>query len=249
MTNNTIRDELKVVYDGYYEDGPSEWRRIGAECKVANIVGLCQAVPHSTILEIGAGDGAILTRLSELNFGSAYYALDVSISGVEAIKSRQLPNLVECQVFDGAYIPYPDNTFDLVILSHVVEHLEYPRQLIYEASRVAKHVFIEVPLEHTIRLKRDFVVDKVGHINVYTPTTIRWLVQSCNMAVLKEVITNPSKETHTYQRKVAGSAIYHMKTILLALLPKVAAVLFCYRSSILAKSINTTRSTNTDSTT
>ena len=45
--------------------------------------------------------------------------------------------LVESKLFDGARVPYPDNSFDLAYMSHVVEHLEHPRQLIYEAARVA----------------------------------------------------------------------------------------------------------------
>ncbi len=49
--------------------------------------------------------------------------------------------------------------------SHVVEH---PRTLLHEARRVARHVFVEVPLEHNLRLPRDFAADDLGHINAYT---------------------------------------------------------------------------------
>ena len=68
---------------------------------------------------------------------------------MEAIRAKNIPGLFDCKVFDGYTIPYDDNAFDLVVLSHVVEHVEHPRKLLYEAKRVARYVFIEVPLEAT----------------------------------------------------------------------------------------------------
>jgi len=162
MDKITISDHLRTNYQDYYEDGDSEWRRLGAIGKVNNIVSLCGDLPHSSILEIGAGEGSILKRLSELEFGEELYALEISPSGVETIKNKRISRLIECKVFDGYHVPYDSDRFDIAILSHVVEHVEHPRQLLYEASRVAKYVFIEVPLEDTVRLPRDFVFDKVG---------------------------------------------------------------------------------------
>jgi hypothetical protein len=43
-------------------------------------------------------------------------------------------NLAEARTYDGYRIPYGDKRFDLAVLSHVVEHLEHPRLLLYEAS-------------------------------------------------------------------------------------------------------------------
>ena len=76
-------------------------------------------------------------------------------------------------MFDGYRTLYADNQFDLVLLSHVVEHVEHPRLLLYEAARVGKRLFVEVPLEDNVRLSDDFVFDHVGHINVYSRKTMR----------------------------------------------------------------------------
>jgi hypothetical protein len=40
------------------------------------------------------------------------------------------------QASSGYSIPYDGSALDLVILAHVVEHLEYPKTLLYEAGRV-----------------------------------------------------------------------------------------------------------------
>jgi len=236
MSAIKVGDQLKANYEDYYrEDGESEWRRLGALDKAGNIVALCGALPRKSVLEIGAGEGAILQRLSELGFGDELHAIEISSSGVEAIRRKAIPRLAECKLFDGSRIPYDDNRFDLAVLSHVLEHVEHPRQLLYEASRVAKYVFIEVPLEDTSRRRRDFVLDKVGHINFYSPRTIRWLAQSCNLRVLGELTTNPSKATYAYQLGLKGGLNYHIKQVLLRVAPALATQHFCYHGSLVCE--------------
>ncbi len=139
------------------------------------------------------------------------------------------------QAVDGYHGGYDDDTFDLAIMSHVIEHLEFPRQLLYEAARVARYVFVEVPLEDTVRLPRDFAFDAVGHINVYSPKTIRRLVQSCGLRVLREMTTNPPKEASEYREGCIGAAKYLVKGSLLRALPRVATGLLTYHQALICQ--------------
>lgn len=222
-------------YDDYYEDGDSEWRWLCAMDKAENITSLCSPYNHKTILEIGAGEGSILKRLSELNFGEQLFALEVSSSGIQTIINKAIPQLIECNLFDGYTIPYQDNQFELAILSHVIEHVEYPRRLVYEASRVAGNVFVEVPLENTNRLQSDFVFDRVGHINFYSPKTIKLLLQTCNLTVMNQSIINPSKNIYFYMygKKWKALAVYYLKELFLKYFPKYATNFFIYNSALI----------------
>jgi ubiquinone/menaquinone biosynthesis C-methylase UbiE len=222
-------------YEHYYEEQDAEWRRLGAIDKAANIVASCSGIPHRTILEIGAGDGAILERLAELSFGSQLSAVEISPSGVAAIARRGIPGLVDCRLFGGYEIPYEDKQFDLAVLSHVLEHVEHPRQLLYEAMRVARHVFIEVPLDDIDRAKLDFQFDHVGHINFYSSRTIRWLLQSCGLRVIRQVTTNPSKATYAYQSGRRGIRNYYIKAFLLRFFPRQARRHFSYHEALLCE--------------
>jgi len=234
MPNITVNDELKAKYDSYYA-GESQLRWLAGGDRARNITTLCSERPHRSILEIGAGDGSILQRLSDLQFGDALYAIEISKTAVEVIRRRNIQRLVECALFDGYNIPYEDNRFDLVVLSHVVEHLEYPRKMLYEASRVARSVFIEVPLEHTVRMSRDFQFNEVGHINFYTPKTIRRLIQTCRLEVLAQVVTNPSYGCYRYQ--FGGKALlkYLLKQVLLWVSAALATRLFTYQCALLCE--------------
>jgi len=230
----SVNKELKRNYDTYY-DGVSEWRYLGAKDRANNIVALCGDIKYSCILEIGSGDGSILKELSDKQFGDKFYSLEISESAVDVINKRKISKLISCKLFDGYVIPYNDNEFDLVVLSHVVEHLEYPRKLLYEAARVAKHVFIEVPCEDNLGLSMNYVDDGVGHINYYTPKTIRRLVQTSNLVVSAQNITIPSYEVYKYIHKNKYNALlrYLIKKVMLLLFSDISTNIFTYHSSLL----------------
>jgi ubiquinone/menaquinone biosynthesis C-methylase UbiE len=240
MKNNLVSPYLLENYNDYYEDGNNPegdayWRKIGAVPKVDNIVALCSACPHQSIIEIGAGEGSVLQELSQRDFADDLYALDISESGIKKIQERQIDTLRECSVYDGYAIPYGDKQFDVAILTHVVEHLENPRVLIHEASRVAKYLFVEVPLEDTIRLPNDFVFDRVGHINKYTPRSIRYLLQSCGLKVLDQTVTIHSKEVHIHPEGKSSLLNYEIKKYFLRFFPRLAVHLFTYNSALICE--------------
>ena len=109
---------------------------------------------------------------------------------MDKIKERKLSRLKEAQTFDGYKIPYADDSFDLIILAHVLEHVEHERILIRELKRVAKHIVIEVPKDYR------FGVDKrmkhfmdYGHINMYTPTSLRFLLKSEGLELVADKVS------------------------------------------------------------
>jgi SAM-dependent methyltransferase len=121
MANNTnmLSEEVKTAYDDFYTNSDTEWRMLGAKYKAQNIIDVCQSLQPKKVLEVGAGDGSILYYLNEWSFGEELYALEIAQSGVDLIKNRNLGRLKEAQTFDGYQIPYPDDSFDLIILAHV----------------------------------------------------------------------------------------------------------------------------------
>ena len=113
-----ITEDIVASYNDFYTDNDVEWRMLGAKSKAKNLIEVCQGIQPKKILEVGAGDGSILHYLNEWNFGTELYALEIADSGVELIKKRNLSKLKEVMRFDGYSIPYPDDSFDLVILAH-----------------------------------------------------------------------------------------------------------------------------------
>ena len=229
-----VSDKLKAHYANYY-GGESEWRWLSAVDKVNNIVSLCKKYPHKKILEIGSGEGSVLKRLSDLQFGDSLYSIEISKTAVEIIHKRKIKSLNECKLFDGYNIPYEDNKFDLAILSHVVEHLEYPRRMLYEAARVANHVFVEVPLEDNMRLKKDFLFETAAHINTYSRKTIRRLVQTCGLEILSQAVTNHSYRVHKCMFGKKAVITYPLTELTLRIMPGIAASLWTYHCPLVCR--------------
>lgn len=226
------RSAVEHYEKGYSGWTGSEWRSLGAIEKSSHIVMLCADIPHNTVLEIGAGDGAVLAALKQAGFGSEHRALEISSSAVQLMRDRGL----NAQLFDGSRVPYPDASFDLVVLTHVVEHLEHPRQVIREACRVGKHVYIEVPTDHTLRLDENYVYDPVGHINFYTPKTARMLLRSCELSIKKDLLASHSLPILRFRLGTAkGTLVWLIKAGLLALSPRMATLMFSYNYGILAR--------------
>jgi SAM-dependent methyltransferase len=230
----SVDGKLVENYEHYYDrdDNTAEWRKLGAVDKCSNIVRLCTGLAHDRVLEIGCGEGALLERLASVKFGREFVGLEISASGVQMVEKKNMPN-VSAKLFDGYELPYRERCFDLAILSHVLEHVEYPRRLIREAARVAATVFVEVPLENNCRLSEDFVFDRVGHINFYDRRCIRRLVQSCNMNIVGAVLSHSSLASYVYRKgHLRGGLAYFTKELGLRAWPGAATGLFTYHYSL-----------------
>jgi len=191
-----LSKEVKTAYDNFYTNSDVAWRMLGAKYKAKNIVDVCSEIKPQKVLEVGAGDGSILHFLNEWNFAPELHALEIAESGVDIIKSRNLSRLKSVQTFDGYKIPFEDNAFDLIILAHVLEHVEHERILLRELKRVSKYIVIEVPKDYRFGVDRrvKHFLD-YGHINMYTPTSLRFLLQSEGLEILEDKVSMTATET------------------------------------------------------
>ena len=179
MANSFISTGVKAAYDAYYQAHDEQWRLLGARYKAQHLVNVSKGHTFKKVLEVGAGDGSILYYLDQWKFAPELHALEISKTGVAHIQAKNISSLKSVQEFDGYHIPYPDDSFDVVILAHVLEHVEHERLLLRELKRVAKYQLIEVPKDYRfgVDTRMKHFLD-YGHINMYTPTSLRFLLQS-----------------------------------------------------------------------
>jgi SAM-dependent methyltransferase len=109
-----------------------------------------QLSPNTCLLDVGCGDGTLAARLAELVSG-------LKVQGVEV--SERPVCAVECQVFDGAHLPFPDESYDVCLLVDVLHHTTDPSVILREACRVSREFVLmkdhlaESALDHwTLRL-------------------------------------------------------------------------------------------------
>jgi ubiquinone/menaquinone biosynthesis C-methylase UbiE len=224
--------EYKAHYDAAYATGDQDWlarkRALAAADSVAHIRQLVGSDRFNSILDVGAGNGSVLAALSETDLSQQFAAVEISASGLAQIKARQLPRLFDAQVFDGYRIPHDDKAFDLAISVHVIEHVEHERLFLRELARVAKRVCIEVPLDHTLRVRKAIRDGRPhGHINYYTPATVQNLLETSGFRIISSMVTTSSS---AYEQFVNGRAKGAVKNIIrrgmLATAPSFAPWLF-----------------------
>ena len=199
--------ELVEFYEQGYSREASEaelysrWRALGAIGKADHVVSLCSRAglqPAST-LEVGCGDGALLSELRRRGFGGRLAGVEITQAAVAIASQRS--ELDSISLYDGRHLQAPDESCDLGLLSHVLEHVEDPAALLREVARVCRAVVIEVPLEANLSArragKRAHAAD-VGHLHRLDRRAIREIVESARLAIAGELEDPLPLEVHRF---------------------------------------------------
>ena len=114
------------------------------------------------ILEVGCGAGGMLAPLSR--FGHVH-GVDIAHDYMQHCKRRGYKRVVTGSGYD---LPFADNSFDLVALFDVIEHIEDDHRVLSETKRILKpdgQVFISVPAYQFLWSQNDRVAQ---HLRRYT---------------------------------------------------------------------------------
>jgi SAM-dependent methyltransferase len=218
-------DDLQAQYEGYYADGSVDKKRaIAAKQSVGHIKALIGDRKFQSILDIGAGEGAVLQELQAQQLGDVLSAVEISGSGLDAIKRRTIANLKDVGRFDGYKIPHPDRSFDLGLAIHVLEHVEHERMFLAEAARVCKTLYVEVPLEHIGDLQRSIRNSgPFGHINFYTRHSFANLLTTTGLKIEgMTVFPHDLAYEQLGSGQMKGALKYYIRRGMLNIAPKIA---------------------------
>lgn len=108
------------------------------------IIEFCPDIKNAKILDVGCGPGRLVKPLKDggynivgIEYDAALVALGNAWVGDEAISQG------------SAYeLPYPNNSFDVIVGHDLLEHLPYPNKAYHEMVRVCKpngHIYIVSP--------------------------------------------------------------------------------------------------------
>lgn len=232
--------DLRRFYDAAYSsagaqaDRGSRWRAMSARAKADHVTALCRAGhvhPRST-LEVGCGDGAILTELASRGFGGTLVGAEISAAAVEIAAHH--PGIEEVRLFDGERLPFAGGGFELGILSHVLEHVPEPHVLLAETARCCEAVVLEVPLEANVSArragKREHAAE-VGHLQRLGRAAVTEIVDRAGLALAAELEDALPREAHVFwaetpRARAAGTARWAVRKGLHRASPALARRLF-----------------------
>jgi len=99
-----------------------------------------------SILDVGCGEGFTLNRLMTNKIGSKWEGIEYSKDAI--VLGKKFYPEVKIKQASIYNLPYEDNSFDLVLCTEVLEHLENPDRALKELVRVSnKYLVISVPNE------------------------------------------------------------------------------------------------------
>lgn len=140
----------------------------------SSLISLTKPLNPITILDAGCGEGFTMDKLTRFGVGRKIEGVEYSKEAI-LLGKKLFPNLIFKE--GSAYeLPYKNNSFDLVVCTEVLEHLNQPEKALSEALRTSKkYVLISVPNEPFFMLG-NFIRGKnllhlgndPGHINHWT---------------------------------------------------------------------------------
>lgn len=110
------------------------------------VVNLIPQKSQQKILDIGCGDGVLLSLISQKT-KSRLFGLDLDQASLDYAKTK-----VKAKFIQGSAgkIPFKNNFFDLVLATEIIEHLSRPKLMLAEVQRVLKPrggVIISTPIK------------------------------------------------------------------------------------------------------
>jgi ubiquinone/menaquinone biosynthesis C-methylase UbiE len=115
---------------------------------------------EETILDIGTGNGGLVYYLRKSG-----YAINQTID----VRNKSAFQSVIPLIYDGKKYPFPDSSFDCVMIITVLHHTKNPETLIKEALRVArkKVIIMEDIYSNVFQKHITLIADSLNNMEIF----------------------------------------------------------------------------------
>lgn len=168
------------------------------------------------LLDVGCGGGFLTNALALENF-KAVHGVDLSEESVRIAKDHDKTGKVKYQTADAFHLPYPDQSFHVLTAMDFLEHIEDPKAVVQEFSRVLKpggifiyHTFNRNLIAWLVIIKfvEWFVKNTPKNMHILRlfikPIELRQFCELADMKVEKEVGLRPMLSTITLKSLFTG---------------------------------------------
>ena len=175
------------IMDGEYYDYFAFNKFMVEEIKrrYEEILFLAKLKDDSSILDIGSGGGEIIKLLRNKTY--QYHPVDLSHNNLKRIKEKAEFTIYPTNS-DVYLLPYKDDTFNLIIMSEVLEHLSNPARALDEVQRILNpngKLIITVPYKELISIQLCIHCNKPtpthSHLHSFTKESLFKLVSNSNL--------------------------------------------------------------------
>jgi len=145
-----------------------------------------------SVLDAGCGEGITLRKFKDKGIGKKHEGIEYMEEAIE-IGKKVNPD-ISIKKGDIYKLPFKDSTFDVVICTEVLEHLDKPKAALKELTRVSKkYLILSVPNEPWFtfqRIARGKNILKLGahpeHIQHWTHGAFQEFVKKSGLKILNK---------------------------------------------------------------
>lgn len=187
-------------------DGQHFWFK-GKNLLINYLLSKASQFKNAKILNVGVGTGEDLGTIKK--FGSVY-VLDVDEQALDMIPEHAV---VEKKMADVCAIPYPDNSFDIVVAFDVMEHVQNDQKMADEIYRILKPggMFVfTVPAFNFLYSAHDQVLH---HFRRYNKKMVRPVMKNFTKITLGYwffFLFGPAAASRLINKKSASSSMFKL---------------------------------------
>jgi len=160
------------------------------------------------VLDIGCGDGTLTFQLAQRS--AHVCGVDDSLLPLrlarEEFGRRQMSREPLLSRADARRLPFPDDSFDCVVLADVIEHIDTPEVVVREAHRVLRHggqILVTTPRRQGTEPAHEY------HCREYTGAELADLLRASFNDVAIRVF-QPVLAARLYEHRVLGRKLFRI---------------------------------------
>ena len=176
--------------DGSYLDKNPDWHVADSAWKAAQVLAALGGYCPAKICEVGCGAGEILRVLHDRWPETVFVGYDVSPIAIELARSRSSDRLT----FELGDAADSDDTFDLMLVMDVIEHVPDPVAFLRSIGGKSKRTMLHIPLDLCALsvVRAEDLLEKresLGHLHYFTPETALAVVNDAGFRVTGSTLT------------------------------------------------------------
>ena len=126
-----------------------------------------------SVLDVGCGEGFTLARLQKEKIGKEFEGIEYDEREIEL--GKKLYPRLKITKGDIYKLPFKNNSFDLIVCTEVLEHLDNPRKAYKELIRVSKkYILLSVPNEPFFTIQRMARFQNILHFGAHPEHIQHW---------------------------------------------------------------------------
>ncbi len=192
--------DAKQYYEWYNRDNPSSAYTPENEATFSQRLAwfLKNIPPEARVLDYGCGEGVLLASLSRQgNIHAESCGVDIAENAIRKASARFPELKFSCTSRNGT-VPFPDESYDAIVASEVIEHIFDADGLFKEFRRLLRpcgrlllscpyHGFLkDLAILLSGKMDKHYHDPRSSHIRYYSPATLRAVHEKHGLRLIKQ---------------------------------------------------------------